>query len=156
MSGGVATCDWANGRPTNTCAMSGTSSFSKRADLTKASLITAANLRPKPASAIANIPTRVEFVAGDISDNKYTTVVKIQANKGAFTGNWLITFKLPSGQTANSTSRGNLGLNGSTITISSDRNVESSQNMAAFFKITGTFTGQYALPDTGSAVFIST
>ncbi|KAJ2821259.1 hypothetical protein FBU31_004965 [Coemansia sp. 'formosensis'] len=135
--------------------MSGGSSFSKRTDLTKSPLITAANLRPKPASAIANIPTRVEFVAGDIVDNKYTTVVKIQANKSAFTGNWLISFKLPSGQTADSTSRGNLGVNGNTITVSSDRNVESLQNMAAYFKITGTFTGQYALPDTASAVFIS-
>ncbi|KAJ2887111.1 Chitinase 2 [Coemansia aciculifera] len=156
MSGGVATCDWSNGRPTNTCAISGASSFNKRADLTRPPLITAANLRPKPASAIANIPTRVEFVAGDIVDNKYTTVVKIQANKSAFTGNWLISFKLPAGQTADSTSRGNLGVNGNTITISSDRNVESLQNMAAFFKITGTFNGQYALPDTASAVFIST
>ncbi|KAJ2817980.1 Chitinase 2, partial [Coemansia furcata] len=155
MSGNVATCDWSNGRPTNTCAMSGGSSFSKRTDLTKSPLITAANLRPKPASAIANIPTRVEFVAGDIVDNKYTTVVKIQANKSAFTGNWLISFKLPSGQTADSTSRGNLGVNGNTITVSSDRSVESLQNMAAYFKITGTFTGQYALPDTASAVFIS-
>ncbi|KAJ2749670.1 Chitinase 2 [Coemansia pectinata] len=132
------------------------SSFNKRADLTRPPLITAANLRPKPASAIANIPTRVEFVAGDIVDNKYATVVKIQANKSAFTGNWLISFKLPAGQTADSTSRGNLGVNGNTITISSDRNVESLQNMAAFFKITGTFNGQYALPDTASAVFIST
>ncbi|KAJ2885925.1 hypothetical protein IWW38_005275, partial [Coemansia aciculifera] len=86
----------------------------------------------------------------------YSTVVKIQANKSAFTGNWLITFKLPSGQTANSTSRGNLGLNGNTVTISSDRNAESAQNMAAYFKITGTFTGKYALPDASSAVFIST
>ncbi|KAJ1823652.1 hypothetical protein LPJ60_001403 [Coemansia sp. RSA 2675] len=156
MSGGVATCDWSNGRPTNTCAISGSSSFSRRADLTKTSLITAANLRPKPASAIANIPTRVEFVAGDIVDDKYTTVVKIQANKSAFTGNWLISFKLPTGQTAETTSRGNLSVNGSTVTISSDRSVESLQNMAAFFKITGTFTGHYALPDAASAVFLST
>ncbi|KAJ2732710.1 Chitinase 2 [Coemansia sp. BCRC 34962] len=156
MSGGVATCDWSNGRPTNTCAISGSSSFSRRADLTKSSLITAANLRPKPASAIANIPTRVEFVAGDIVDNKYTTVVKIQANKSAFTGNWLISFTLPTGQTVDTTSRGSLSVNGSTVTISSDRSVESLQNMAAFFKITGTFTGHYALPDTASAVFLST
>ncbi|KAJ2690793.1 Chitinase 2 [Coemansia spiralis] len=156
MSGGVATCDWSNGRPTNTCAISGSSSFSRRTDLTKTSLITAANLRPKPASAIANIPTRVEFVVGDIVDDKYTTVVKIQANKSAFTGNWLISFKLPTGQTAETTSRGNLSVNGSTVTISSDRSVESLQNMAAFFKITGTFTGHYALPDAASAVFLST
>ncbi|KAJ2439816.1 hypothetical protein GGI03_008718, partial [Coemansia sp. RSA 2337] len=81
----------------------------------------------------------------------YTTVVKIQANKSAFTGNWLISFKLPAGQTADSTSRGSLGVNGNTITISSDRNAESLQNMAAYFKITGTFSGQYALPDTASA-----
>ncbi|KAJ1999824.1 hypothetical protein GGI04_004405 [Coemansia thaxteri] len=131
-------------------------SIRKRLDLTSVSAITAANLRPKPASAIANIPTRVEFVAGEITDNKYTMVVKIQANKSAFTGNWQISFTLPSGQTANSTSRGYLGLNGNTITVNSNRNIEWPQNMAAVFKITGTFTDKYALPNTSSAVFVST
>ncbi|KAJ2550605.1 Chitinase 2 [Coemansia sp. RSA 1878] len=156
MGGNTAMCDWSNGRPTDTCAVSGGASLSKRLDFNKVSLITRPNLRPKPMSAKSNRPTRVEFVAGDITDNKYSTVVKIQTNKNAFTGDWSFSFTLPEGQTVESTSRGAASTNNNAVTIKSDPSSEDANNMAAIFKIVGTFKGTYALPETNSAVFSST
>ncbi|KAJ2184499.1 Chitinase 2 [Coemansia sp. RSA 518] len=136
--------------------VSGGASLSKRLDFNKVSLITRPNLRPKPMSAKSNRPTRVEFVAGDITDNKYSTVVKIQTNKNAFTGDWSFSFTLPEGQTVESTSRGAASINNNAVTIKSDPSSEDANNMAAIFKIVGTFKGTYALPETNSAVFSST
>ncbi|KAI8319944.1 hypothetical protein GQ54DRAFT_250036, partial [Martensiomyces pterosporus] len=99
LSGTTATCDWANGRPTNTCAVTGTSSLRKREDLVKVSKITKETLRPRPAKAAGNAPARVEFIAADITDNQYTTVVKVQAAKDPFSADWTFTFNLPAGQT---------------------------------------------------------
>ncbi|KAJ2369424.1 Chitinase 2, partial [Coemansia sp. RSA 2610] len=149
LNGNAAVCDWPNGRSTDACAVSGGgAALSKRQDFAKVSLITRPNLRPKPANAKGSRPTRVEFVAGDIVDNKYSMVVKIQSNKSAFTGNWSIAFTLPDGQTVDSTSRGAASTGDKSVTIKSDPSSEEAKNMAAIFKITGTFTGNYALPDT--------
>ncbi|KAJ2358324.1 Chitinase 2 [Coemansia sp. RSA 2618] len=155
LNGNAAVCDWSNGRPTDTCAVSGGVSLNKRLDFNKVSLITRPNLRPKPVNAKSNLPTRVEFVAGDISNNKYSTVIKIQANKNAFSGNWSFSFALPNGQTVESTSRGAASVSSNAVTIKSVPSNEGAKNMAAIFKITGTFQGEYTLPDTKSAVFIS-
>ncbi|KAJ2394375.1 Chitinase 2, partial [Coemansia sp. RSA 2559] len=155
MSGSIATCDWSNGRATNTCAVSGASSLRKRMDMNEVSKITKPNLRPKPAHPKSSVPTRVEFVAGSLNNGKYSTVVKVQADNQAFTGNWAISFNLPTGQTVDSTDRGTVSVNKNVATISSDITKEVSKNMAAIFKITGTYSNDYALPDASSAVFIS-
>ncbi|KAJ1721532.1 Chitinase 2 [Coemansia erecta] len=133
--------------------LSGGSGFSKRQNLVAVSKITKPNLRPKPVSAKSNVPTRVEFVVSDLTDNKFATVIKIQTNKDAFSGNWSISFTLPDGQTIDSSSRGSASTSGNTVTIKSDVLRESAKNMAAIFKITGSFKGDYVLPDTSSATF---
>ncbi|KAJ2670504.1 Chitinase 2 [Coemansia sp. RSA 1085] len=155
LNNGQAICDWPNGRSTDTCEISGGSSLQKRLDFSKVSLITQPKLRPKPVNAQSNVPTRVEFVAGDISGEKYSMVVKIQANKKAFSGKWSIGFTLPDGQTVDSTSRGEVSVDSNTVTIKSNPSSEEAENMAAIFKITGTFKDSYDLPDTNSAVFRS-
>ncbi|KAI8318010.1 glycoside hydrolase [Martensiomyces pterosporus] len=136
LSGNSAVCDWPNGRPTTGCAVSGSSALRKRLDPVKVSKITQASLFPKPAKAAGNAPARVEFVAADITDNQFTTVIKVQSDKNPFTADWTFTFNLPAGQTSDSTK-------------------EKPKNMAATFKITGTFADSYALPDTASASFNS-
>ncbi|KAJ1952855.1 hypothetical protein EC988_003328 [Linderina pennispora] len=113
------------------------------------------NLRPKPIKAAGNVATRAEFVAGDIVDNKYSTVVKVATLQNAFSGNWSISFTLPAGQTVDSSSRGTVSVSGNTVTIKSDPAAEKAKNMAAIFKITGTFSGGYILPDTASVVLKS-
>ncbi|KAJ1797957.1 hypothetical protein LPJ59_002808 [Coemansia sp. RSA 2399] len=155
MSGSIATCDWSNGRATNTCAVSGASSLRKRADMNEVSEITKPNLRPKPAHPKSTVPTRVEFVAGSLNNGTYSTVVKIQADNQAFTGNWALSFNLPTGQTVDSTNRGSVSVSKNVATISSDITKEVSKNMAAIFKIAGTYSSDYALPDASTAVFIS-
>ncbi|KAJ2725423.1 Chitinase 2 [Coemansia sp. Benny D115] len=155
LSGTTATCDWSNGRPTNGCAISGASTLTKRQNLAAVSRITKPNLRPKPAKAKSSVPTRVEFVVGELTDNKYSTVIKIQTDKDAFSGNWSISFDLPSGQSVESSSRGSVSTSGNTVTIKSDAAHESAKNMAAIFKITGAFSGDYVLPDTASAKFVT-
>ncbi|KAJ1731469.1 Chitinase 2 [Coemansia sp. Benny D160-2] len=155
MSGNIATCDWPNGRDTNSCSISGASSLNKRINFQQVSEITQPRLRPKPAHPKSNIPTRVEFVAGSLNNGVYSTVVKIQADKQAFTGNWAISFNLPSGQTIDSASRGSVSVNKNMVTISSDITSEEPKNMAATFKISGTFANDYKLPDAGSVVFVS-
>ncbi|KAJ2513744.1 Chitinase 2 [Coemansia sp. RSA 2049] len=97
----------------------------------------------------------VKFVAGSLNNGVYSTVVKIQADKQAFTGNWAISFNLPSGQTIDSASRGSVSVNKNMVTISSDTTSEEPRNMAATFKISGTFANDYKLPDAGSVVFVS-
>ncbi|KAJ1805396.1 Chitinase 2, partial [Coemansia sp. RSA 2598] len=153
LNGGMATCDWANGRPTNGCAISGSASISKRQNLVAVNRITKPNLRPKPTKAKSKTPTRIEFVVSELTNNQFTTVIKIQTDKDPFTGNWSISFTLPSGQKVESTSRGSVSTDGNTVTIKSDVSHESAKNMAAFFKISGTFTGDYVLPDTSTASF---
>ncbi|ORX70229.1 glycoside hydrolase [Linderina pennispora] len=128
----------------------------RRADPVEVSKITKPNLRPKPVKAAGNVATRAEFVAGDIVDNKYSTVVKVATLQNAFSGHWSISFTLPAGQTVDSSSRGTVSVSGNTVTIKSDPAAEKAKNMAAIFKITGTFSGDYALPDTSSAKFTST
>ncbi|KAJ1936678.1 Chitinase 2, partial [Linderina macrospora] len=154
LSGSTATCDWANGRPTTGCAISGTS-LRKRQDLVKVNKITKPNLRPKPVKAAGNVATRVEFVVGDITDNTYTTALKISSLQSAFSGNWSISFTLPVGQTAESSSRGAVSISGNTVTIKSNPAAEKSKNMATTIKLVGTFTGDYVLPDSSSAKFTS-
>ncbi|KAJ2377470.1 Chitinase 2 [Coemansia sp. RSA 2607] len=153
LSGSTATCDWSNGRPTDGCAVSGGSGFNKRQNLVAVSKITKPSLRPKPVSAKSNVPTRVEFVVSDLTDNKFTTVIKIQTNKDAFSGNWSISFTLPDGQTVDSSSRGSASTSGNTVTIKSNVSQESAKNMAAIFKVSGSYKGDYVLPDTSSAFF---
>ncbi|KAJ1668782.1 Chitinase 2 [Coemansia sp. RSA 1813] len=155
MSGSSATCDWANGRATDTCSVSGSSSLKKRLDMNEVASITKPQLRPRPAHPKSTVPTRVEFVAGSLSNGTYSTVVKVQADKQAFTGNWAISFNLPSGQTVDSTSRGSVNVSKSIVTVRSDITKEKSKNMAAIFKISGSYANDYALPDASSAVFVS-
>ncbi|KAJ1935916.1 hypothetical protein FBU59_005229 [Linderina macrospora] len=147
-------CDWANGRPTDTCAIS-TNSLHKRLDEAKVEAITAPDLLPKPLLAVGNISTRVEFVAGDLTNSTYSTVVKVSTLWSPFSENWAIAFALPANQTVEWTSRGNFSVDNSTVTITSDPAAEKSKNMAAVFKFTGSFSGEYVLPDTSSAVFTS-
>ncbi|KAJ1961191.1 hypothetical protein GGI12_003389 [Dipsacomyces acuminosporus] len=155
VSGNSANCDWPNGRSTTGCARTGFTATSFIQDLFKENRITKPSLRPKPAIAAGTAPARIEFVAADISYNQYTTVIKIQTNKDAFTNFWAFTFDLPDNQTITSSSRGSVTVNGSTVTIVSNPNSEKPRNMAATFKFTGTFTGDYVLPDTSSATFNS-
>ncbi|KAJ2703196.1 Chitinase 2 [Coemansia sp. IMI 203386] len=155
LNGNMATCDWANGRPTDGCSVSGSMSFSKRQDLIAVNKITKPSLRPKPANAKSKTSTRVEFVVSELANNQFSTVIKIQTNKDAFSGNWSISFTLPSGQKIESTSRGSASTNGNTVTIKSDISREESKNMAAIFKISGTYTGEYVLPDTNTASFVT-
>ncbi|KAJ1953724.1 hypothetical protein GGI12_005957, partial [Dipsacomyces acuminosporus] len=126
-----------------------------REDPAEVSKITKPSLRPKPVKAAGNAPARVEFIASHINDNKYTTVIKIQSAQGAFSANWSLTFNLPAGQTVDASSRGSVAVNGDKVTIRSIASNEKPKNMAATFKVSGTFTGEYKLPDTSSASFNS-
>ncbi|KAJ1993316.1 hypothetical protein GGI26_002375 [Coemansia sp. RSA 1358] len=155
MSSSTATCDWANGRATNTCAVSGGTSLAKRLDLKQVAQITQPKLRPKPAHPKSNVPTRVEFIAVDLTDKTYSAVIKIQTDQKAFTGNWAISFNIPAGQTVDSTSRGSISVSNNVAIIKSDPSKESPKNMAVIFKVSGTHTGGYSLPDTSSAIFLS-
>ncbi|KAJ2615041.1 Chitinase 2 [Coemansia sp. RSA 1804] len=146
--GGIMTWDVSQARTSGLAS-------SIRSMLNAVSEITQPRLRPKPAHPKSNIPTRVEFVAGSLNNGVYSTVVKIQADKQAFTGNWAISFNLPSGQTIDSASRGSVSVNKNMVTISSDTTSEEPRNMAATFKISGTFANDYKLPDAGSVVFVS-
>ncbi|KAI8319945.1 hypothetical protein GQ54DRAFT_298982 [Martensiomyces pterosporus] len=124
--------------------------------MTMVGAIVKPQLLPKPADAAGNIRARVEFVVGEIDNDKYSTVVKIQTLKDPFSSKWGLSFTLPANQTIESTSRGFVRVVNNTVTVTSDNAAEPEKNMAAIFKITGLFGGEYVLPSATSAVFTST